>query len=142
MSELKEEIRTVLREELMLIKDELRGRGRMVKQVAIHSNDELMIFVRDLLDSAKEAAFVEQINEGTLRFELIDKSNMNTEIQNNEKLEQRRQVSISKTLITERDIGNLNASEKTINIWKSSRLTPLAKDEIRRRGITIERIET
>jgi|TARA_B100001059_G_scaffold155265_1_gene154877 hypothetical protein len=142
MSELKEEIRTVLREELMLIKDELRGRGQMVKQVAIHSNDELMIFVRDLLDSAKEAAFVEQINEGTLRFELIDKSNMNTEIQNNEKLEQRRQVSISKTLITERDIGNLTASEKTINIWKSSRLTPLAKDEIRRRGITIERIET
>ena len=142
MSELKEEIRTVLREELMLIKDELRGRGQMVKQVAIHSNDELMIFVRDLLDSAKEAAFVEQINEGTLRFELIEKSNMNTEIQNNEKLEQRRQVSISKTLITERDIGNLTASEKTINIWKSSRLTPLAKDEIRRRGITIERIET
>ena len=142
MSELKEEIRTVLREELMLIKDKLRGRGQMVKQVAIHSNDELMIFVRDLLDSAKEAAFVEQINEGTLRFELIDKSNMNTEIQNNEKLEQRRQVSISKTLITERDIGNLTASEKTINIWKSSRLTPLAKDEIRRRGITIERIET
>ena len=142
MSELKEEIRTVLREELMLIKDELRGRGQMVKQVTIHSNDELMIFVRDLLDSAKEAAFVEQINEGTLRFELIDKSNMNIEIQNNEKLEQRRQVSISKTLITERDIGNLTASEKTINIWKSSRLTPLAKDEIRRRGITIERIET
>lgn len=142
MSELKEEIRTVLREELMLIKDELRGRGQMVKQVAIHSNDELMIFVRDLLDSAKEATFVDQINEGTLRFELIDKSNTNTEIQNNEKLEQRRQVSISKTLITERDIGNLTASEKTINIWKSSRLTPLAKDEIRRRGITIERIET
>ena len=142
MSELKEEIRTVLREELMLIKDELRGRGQMVKQVAIHSNDELMIFVRDLLDSAKEAAFVEQINEGTLRFELIDKSNTNIEIHNNEKLEQRRQVSISKTLITERDIGNLTASEKTINIWKSSRLTPLAKDEIRRRGITIERIET
>ena len=142
MSELKEEIRTVLREELMLIKDELRGRGQMVKQVAIHSNDELMLFVRDLLDSAKEAAFVDQINEGTLRFELIDKSNTNTEIQNNEKLEQRRQVSISKTLITERDIGNLTASEKTINIWKSSRLTPLAKDEIRRRGITIERIET
>ena len=142
MSELKEEIRTVLREELMLIKDELRGRGQMVKQVAIHSNDELMIFVRDLLDSAKEAAFVEQINEGTLRFELIDKSSMNTEIQNNEKLEQRRQVSISKTLITERDIGNLTASEKTINIWKSSRLTPLAKVEIRRRGITIVRIET
>ena len=142
MSELKEEIRTVLREELMLIKDELRGRGQMVKHVAIHSNDELMIFVRDLLDRAKEAAFVEKINEGTLRFELIDKSSMNTEIQNNEKLEQRRQVSISKTLITERDIGNLTASEKTINIWKSSRLTPLAKDEIRRRGITIERIET
>jgi hypothetical protein len=77
-----------------------------------------------------------------LRFELSDKNNTNVKIQNSDKLEQKRQVSISKTLITERDIGNLNASEKTINIWKSSRLTPLAKDEIRRRGITIERIET
>ena len=142
MSDLKEKIRSVLREELMLIKDELRGKQRMVKHVAIQSNDELMLFVCNLLDSAKDTTFVEQIHEGILRFELTDKSNTNVKIQNSDKLEQKRQVSISKTLITERDIGNLNASEKTINIWKSSRLTPLARDEIRRRGITIERIET
>ena len=142
MSDLKEEIRSVLREELILIKDELRGKERMVKHVAIQSSDDLMVFVWNLLDSAKDATFVDQIHEGILRFELSNKSNTNVKIQNSEKLEQRRQVSISKTLITERDIGNLTASEKTINIWKSSRLTPLAKDEIRRRGITIERIET
>jgi hypothetical protein len=114
----------------------------MVKHVSIQSSDDLMVFVCNLLDSAKDATFVDQIHEGILRFELSNKSNTNVKIQNSEKLEQRRQVSISKTLITERDIGNLTASEKTINIWKSSRLTPLAKDEIRRRGITIERIET
>lgn len=142
MSDLKEEIRSVLREELILIKDELRGKERMVKHVSIQSSDDLMVFVCNLLDSAKNATFVDQIHEGILRFELSDKSNTNVKIQNSDKLEQKRQVSISKTLITERDIGNLNASEKTINIWKSSRLTPLAKDEIRRRGITIERIET
>jgi hypothetical protein len=142
MSDLKEEIRSVLREELTLIKDELRGKERMVKHVSIQSSDDLMVFVCNLLDSAKDANFVDQLHEGILRFELSNKSNTNVKIQNSEKLEQRRQVSISKTLITERDIGNLTASEKTINIWKSSRLTPLAKDEIRRRGITIERIET
>jgi len=81
MSDLKEEIRSVLREELILIKDELRGKERMVKHVAIQSNDDLMVFVCNLLDSAKDATFVDQIHEGILRFELSDKSNTNVKIQ-------------------------------------------------------------
>ena len=81
MSDLKEEIRSVLREELILIKDELRGKERVVKHVAIQSNDDLMVFVCNLLDSAKDATFVDQIHEGILRFELSDKSNTNVKIQ-------------------------------------------------------------
>ena len=56
-------------------------------------------------------------------------------------LDDKKYVSIDKILITERDIGKLDSAEKAINIWKSSRLTPLARDEIRRRGIKIERID-
>tara|TARA_B100000575_G_scaffold195986_1_gene158470 strand:- start:785 stop:1090 length:306 start_codon:yes stop_codon:yes gene_type:complete len=100
-----------------------------------------MDFVRELLDRAEERNFVDQIKEGALRFEISDKINKTANLKSDPNLDVRKQASINKMLITERDIGDLKASEKAISIWKSSRLTPLARDEIRRRGISIERIE-
>tara|TARA_B100000674_G_scaffold203270_1_gene166040 strand:+ start:2533 stop:2958 length:426 start_codon:yes stop_codon:yes gene_type:complete len=141
MSELKDEIRNVLRQELMLIKQELKSIKPRVEHVNINSSDELMDFVRELLNRAEERNFVDQIKEGGLRFEISEKVKTGN-FKSDPNLNVRKQASISKMLITERDIGNLKASEKTISIWKSSRLTPLARDEIRRRGISIERIET
>ena len=141
MSELKDEIRNVLRQEIMLIKQELKSIKPRVEHVNINSSDELMDFVRELLNRAEERNFVDQIKEGGLRFEISEKVKTGN-LKSDPNLNVRKQASISKMLITERDIGNLKASEKTISIWKSSRLTPLARDEIRRRGISIERIET
>ena len=141
MSELKDEIRNVLRQELMLIQQELKSIKPRVEHVNINSSDELMDFVRELLNRAEERNFVDQIKEGSLRFEISEKVKTGN-LKSDPNLNVRKQASISKMLITERDIGNLKASEKTISIWKSSRLTPLARDEIRRRGISIERIET
>ena len=141
MSELKDEIRNVLRQELMLIQQELKSIKPRVEHVNINSSDELMDFVRELLNRAEERNFVDQIKEGSLRFEISEKVKIGN-LKSDPNLNVRKQASISKMLITERDIGNLKASEKTISIWKSSRLTPLARDEIRRRGISIERIET
>ena len=141
MSELKDEIRNVLRQELMLIQQELKSIKPRVEHVNINSSDELMDFVHELLNRAEERNFVDQIKEGGLRFEISEKVKTGN-LKSDPNLNVRKQASISKMLITERDIGNLKASEKTISIWKSSRLTPLARDEIRRRGISIERIET
>lgn len=141
MSDLKDEIRNVLRQELMLIQQELKSIKPRVERVNIHSSDQLMDFVRELLDRAEERNFVDQIKEGALRFEISDKINKTDNLEGDPNLHVRKQASINKMLITERDIGDLKTSEKTINIWKSSRLTPLARDEIRRRGISIERIE-
>ena len=141
MSELKDEIRNVLRQELMLIQQELKSIKPRVEYVNINSSDELMDFVHELLNRAEERNFVDQIKEGSLRFEISEKVKIGN-LKSDPNLNVRKQASISKMLITERDIGNLKASEKTISIWKSSRLTPLARDEIRRRGISIERIET
>ena len=141
MSELKDEIRNVLRQELMLIQQEFKSIKPRVEHVNINSSDELMDFVRELLNRAEERNFVDQIKEGGLRFEISEKVKIGN-LKSDPNLNVRKQASISKMLITERDIGNLKASEKTISIWKSSRLTPLARDEIRRRGISIERIET
>jgi hypothetical protein len=48
---------------------------------------------------------------------------------------------LDKALITERDIAALSGA-RVLRIGKGARLTPLARDEARRRGIRIERSET
>lgn len=141
MAELKEEIRNLLREELSLMKDEFKLSQTAVEQVVIRSNDDLMAFVHNILGRAADANFVRQIKERTLRFELSKQLSMGTNSCTDRNLDDKKYVSIDKILITERDIGKLDSAEKAINIWKSSRLTPLARDEIRRRGIKIERID-
>ena len=141
MAELKEEIRNLLREELSLMKDELKLSETAVEQVVVRSNDDLMAFVDYILGRAADASFVRQIKEKTLRFELSEQLSMSANSCTDRNLDDKKHVSIEKILITERDIGKLDNSEKAINIWKSSRLTPLARDEIRRRGIKIERID-
>ena len=141
MVELKEEIRNLLREELSLMKDEFKLSQTAVEQVVIRSNDDLMAFVHNILGRAADASFVRQIKDRTLRFELSKQLSMGTDSFTDRNLDNKKYVSIDKILITERDIGKLDSAEKAINIWKSSRLTPLARDEIRRRGIKIERID-
>ena len=141
MAELKEEIRNLLREELSLMKDEFKLSQTAVEQVVIRSNDDLMAFVHNILGRAADANFVRQIKDRTLRFELSKQLSMGTDSFTDRNLDNKKYVSIDKILITERDIGKLDRAEKAINIWKSSRLTPLARDEIRRRGIKIERID-
>lgn len=49
---------------------------------------------------------------------------------------------VTKSLITERDIAGLGPDITRLRIGKLSRLTPLAADETRRRGIRIERSAT
>ena len=141
MAELKEEIRNLLREELSLMKDKFKLSQTAVEQVVIRSNDDLMAFVHNILGRAADASFVRQIKDRTLRFELSKQLSMGTDSFTDRNLDNKKYVSIDKILITERDIGKLDSAEKAINIWKSSRLTPLARDEIRRRGIKIERID-
>ncbi|MDQ0320302.1 hypothetical protein QO002_002440 [Pararhizobium capsulatum DSM 1112] len=49
---------------------------------------------------------------------------------------------VTKSLITERDITGLGSDTTRLRIGRQSRLTPLAADEARRRGIRIERSAT
>lgn len=46
---------------------------------------------------------------------------------------------LRKSLITERDIASLGDGQNRLRVVKNARLTPLASDEARRRGIRIER---
>ncbi len=49
---------------------------------------------------------------------------------------------VAKSLITERDIAALGSDTARLRIGRHSKLTPLAADEARRRGIRIERSAT
>jgi ethanolamine utilization cobalamin adenosyltransferase len=47
-----------------------------------------------------------------------------------------------KPIITERDVAALPRDQQRLRIDKKSRLTPLAADELRSRGIKVERISS
>lgn len=138
MSALRDEIRAILREELAALKNEP---GQTVERVQIHSSSDVNRFALDLLLRAREPGFIERVQNGQLRFELAGAPASSAT--------PRPIVSstpgpagrvLDKKLVTESDIAGLSAG--ILRLPKHSRLTPLAKDEARRGGIRIERIET
>ena len=102
---------------LALMKDEFKLSETAVEQVVIRSNDDLMAFVDYILGRAADASFVRQIKEKTLRFELSEQLSMSANSCTDRNLDDKKHVSIEKILITERDIGKLDNSEKAINIY-------------------------
>ncbi|RMF34158.1 MAG: hypothetical protein D6754_15490, partial [Alphaproteobacteria bacterium] len=48
---------------------------------------------------------------------------------------------LDKPLVTERDVAALAQAARRLVLGPRSRLTPLARDELRRRGIRIERTD-
>ena len=139
MSGLRDEIRSILREEIAALKGGRQSDVLTSEAVRINSNADLTRFAQDLLTRGQDSAFAARVTQGRYRFEL----------------EQHRPIgapsvlapakpkpnALTKTLVTERDIGALGAGTQVLSIGKTSRLTPLARDEARRRGIRIERSE-
>ncbi|MDE0970160.1 MAG: hypothetical protein OSA51_12285 [Octadecabacter sp.] len=139
MSVIRDEIRAVLREELAALK------GAMphitTETVRISSSTDLMRFARDILDRASSPEFASKVLGGQIQFALAGipaVMSSNAIVSSPAKQVGTR---LDKKLITERDISELAASTKTVRLPKYARITPLAGDEARRRGIRIERIE-
>jgi hypothetical protein len=75
----------------MLIKDELRGKSGWSSTLPIHSSDDLMVFVVYLLDSAKDATFVDQIQRRDFCvLNSLIKVTLMSKYKTSDKLEQRR----------------------------------------------------
>ncbi|MBK0329280.1 hypothetical protein I5535_18550 [Rhodobacteraceae bacterium F11138] len=139
MSELRDAIRAILREELAALRSET---GPAVETVRISSSSDLNRFAQDLLSKAQDPGFAAQVQAGQLRYELAGGGSCS-------QLSPRPAIVSSppgpagtvldKKLVTESDIAALNPG--TIRLPKHTRLTPLAQDEARRKGIRIERIE-
>ncbi|MCY4153365.1 MAG: hypothetical protein OXE94_14180 [Aestuariivita sp.] len=142
MSAIREEVRAILREELAEIfadQDAIEMRN-----VTVESTDDLNAFVADLLNQVTEPQFVEKFQRGKLKFVLernmttrqdpaIPATTMLGALPNSVE-----SPILEKNLITERDV--LAVATKNLRISSTARITPLARDEARRRGIRIERV--
>lgn len=147
MSALRDEIRAILREELSAVLAE-HACGA-VQQVRVDCSDDLNVFAKDLVERMSEPGFAEQVRSGGIRFQL-ERSVM--------PISQPQPVSapliparittssqsaapvMDKKLITETDL--VNVVPGILRVPHDARLTPLAKDEARRKGVRIERTET
>ena len=142
MPGIREEIRAILREEIAALRTEAQAKpAASVERVRITSTAELNQFARDLIARAASQDFSRKVAEGALIFELASPS-VSTPVIVTSSPAQARAPMLDKSLITERDIAGLEKTTKSLRLSKHSRLTPLARDEARRRGIRIERVSS
>ena len=140
MSGLREEIRAILREEFAALRPKGATAISAKERVRIVSNADLNQFARDLLARCSDPGFTGLIARGELEFVLAETTPVSGPIVSGPT--RPTPDMLEKPLITERDIANLDGTSRKLRIGRHSRLTPLARDEARNRGIRIERIET
>lgn len=138
MSALRDEIRAILREELA----SLTGAMPQVttETVRMSSSADLMRFAQDILSRASLPEFASKVAGGQIQFALAGTPAVIPPHAIVSSPAKQAGTLLDKKLITERDISDLTASTKTVRLPKHARITPLADDEARRRGIRIERI--
>jgi len=132
--EIRRLIRDILSEELGRIDINTPVQSR-VENVSINNDSELQQFAFRLLDMAQHRDIRSELSSGQLTFCLMNLSPTSTT-----KNETGPAVSFEKGLVSEKDITRLKTGHQAIRVGKTVCFTPLAKDEIRRRGIIIERI--
>ncbi len=139
-------IRDVLAEELRRVRSE-RSAGSSAPRpkvreetVAIASDGDLAAFVRHLMEVTRDGAARAEIEQGRWVFRL---GKTNSGDRQGPVLSAAAPVAIATQfdtgLITEREIDALPDGTGAIRITPKVRLTPLARDRARQRGIAIER---
>lgn len=154
MSALRDEIRAILREEIAALRQGFAP-ARQAERVQIAGSADLTRFARDLLArAARDPDFAAAVSSGAQQFEVSGgvpaphAANYAAPapaariVASPPSPARTRTEEVSKALLTERDIAALDAGTKVLRVPKNCRLTPLANDEARRRGIRIERFAT
>jgi hypothetical protein len=150
MTELRSLIRELLAEEIGALRAEILG-GARVERVCVTSGADLTAFAQSVLARAQDPAFAAALRNGRLRFEpegqMAPAAPAPSRVQAPAAMQPTVLVTtmpatvpeLRHALVTERDIAAVGEGETRLRITKSARLTPLAGDEARRRGIRIER---
>ncbi|ABM56445.1 hypothetical protein [Verminephrobacter eiseniae] len=147
MSELRALIREILVEELAALRA-APAATPACEMVDVHSDEALMAFARDLLGRANDPEFVRCVQSGQHRFTLAPTVAQppgqrpapaaSFTLVASAPAEAPR---FEKALVTERDVAAIPRDQSRIRLARNTRLTPLASDELRRRGIRIERTQ-
>lgn len=150
MSALRDEIRAILREEIAALRHEMAP-ARAPETVQVANSADLNRFARDLLArAAQDPEFAAAVQSGAQRFELAGGYSAANQAAPAPRIvtsppapaARAKVAEITKALLTERDIDALDKDARVVRVPKTCRLTPLANDEARRRGIRIERFAT
>ena len=143
MSAIRDEIRAILREELSALLSE--HSGPQVEAVKIETSEELNAFARHLVRQMSAPDFADKVQSGQVRFAL-EKSvpvTLARAIPATPTLvgavPKIKPPMLDKRLITEADLAAFGPGP--LLVPPQARVTPLAKDEARRKGIRIERVE-
>lgn len=155
MDDLRSLIRDLLAEEIAAIRAELLTAGPREERVRVDDARSLTDFALSVIKRAAEPGFAAALQEGRLRFVPADISTFaagTAAAAAPPAVQARPSVlvttvpasvpEITKGLVTERDIAKLPPEATRLRIGRLGRLTPLAVDEARRRGIRIERSAT
>ncbi|MCV2866347.1 hypothetical protein [Defluviimonas sp. WL0075] len=143
MSALRDEIRAILREEIAALRADAAPAAPQTERIRIGSSAELNRFAQDLLRRAASPEFAARVMAGDHRFDLEEGARVGAAYTAPIVTGPARTPpgTIDKALITERDIAALGNGVRSLRLGPQNRLTPLARDEARRRGIRIERAD-
>lgn len=139
-------IRDVLAEELRRVKAERGGVSEAPRpkvreeMVSISSDADLASFVRRLMEISRDGSARAEIEQGRWVFRLGHATSAGRQgAPVSSAAPVAKAARFDKGLITEREIDGLAEGTGAIQVTRAVRLTPLARDRLRQRGIAIER---
>ena len=140
--EIRKIIRELLVEEITLINKEsvsLDQKTTREEIVSIKTDEDLMNFVKKILNIVKETDGFSNIENGDIIFHLDvpSSANLNSRYCTSHPTSNK----IEDVLITEYNIAKLDENITVLQVLKNAKLTPLAKDELRKKGIKMERTQ-
>ena len=140
--EIRKIIRELLVEEIASINKESVSLDQKTTSeviVSIRTDEDLMKFVKKILNIVKETDGFSNIENGDIIFHLDVPSSAN--LNSRSCTSHPTSNKIEDGLITEYDIAKLDGNITVLQVLKNAKLTPLAKDELRKKGIKMERTQ-
>ncbi len=128
-------IREVLAEELGRI---ARERSTTRETVSIQTNEDLQALVQHIVKISRDKSMRERIIAGDHVFVLDSQSSVS--VAKNPAPASSDVVQITQGFLSERAIEALPANTRVVQLGHGVRFTPLARDRLRQRKITVERI--
>jgi hypothetical protein len=129
-----------------MLLEELEKRGSAEQQesnfasISIRDNSDLKSFALKVLDLAEKSDLKSDIQSGKVEFTLDIDGKVNCTTGRNQQSSIPDPVYFPNGLVTEKDITGLANGTNRISVGKTVCFTPLAMDEIRRKGLNVERI--